>query len=168
MPAVFWAVSSTVLASSTPAQPWRKPMIWCPWRLTPARTTPRITALRPGQSPPPVRMPKRAIGPASCQTRAVRQTRFDTRGAPCRFSGARQAQHDALAGRQQQRPRHDLAVALAPGADRDRALDRDARRARAEVERDQEALAAPVGPQTVRDRDLLVAARAQVLLRAPQ
>src|SRR3954468_7652818 len=151
-------------------------MIWCPWRLTPARTTPRITALRPGQSPPPGRLPKRGIGPGSCQTRAGRETRFDTHGSPCRFSGARQAQHDALAGRQQQPPRHDLAVALAPRADRDRALGRNARRARArqrraggvraEVERDEEALAAPVAPQTVRDRALLVAARPQVVLRA--
>ena len=42
----------------------------------------------------------------------------------------RQAQDDALAGRQQQRPRDRLAVALALGADRDRALGRACSRAR--------------------------------------
>src|SRR6478735_3468262 len=75
-------------------------MIWCPWRLTPARTTPRITALRPGQSPPPVRMPKRAIGRASCQMRATGPTRFDTDAARCRFRSADGGglEHDAGLG----------------------------------------------------------------------
>src|SRR3954468_16481040 len=37
-------------------------MISWPWRLTPARTTPRMTAFRPGQSPPPVSTPMRMRG----------------------------------------------------------------------------------------------------------
>src|SRR5918999_5881489 len=35
-------------------------MTWPKW-LTPFRTTARMTALRPGQSPPPVRIPMRAM-----------------------------------------------------------------------------------------------------------
>src|SRR5438046_10538546 len=80
-------------------------MIWCPWRLTPARTTPRITALRPGQSPPPVRMPKRAIGPTSCQTRATRHTRFDTGAARCQVAGGSAAGGDG-------RPEHDARLGV--------------------------------------------------------
>src|SRR5919198_5943585 len=63
-------------------------MIWWPWRFTPARTTPRMTALSPGQSPPPVRMPIRAIGGASCQTPRARGTRFDAVAARCRVCGS--------------------------------------------------------------------------------
>src|SRR3954447_14161954 len=34
-------------------------MISCSWKTAPLRTTARITAFRPGQSPPPVSMPMR-------------------------------------------------------------------------------------------------------------
>ena len=49
----------TVSPSSTPRQPSRKPTTSSPCSPIPLRTTARITALRPGQSPPPVRMPMR-------------------------------------------------------------------------------------------------------------
>src|SRR3954453_20427835 len=45
--------------SSTPCQPPRKPTSSWPWTLIPWRTMARMTALRPGQSPPPVSTPKR-------------------------------------------------------------------------------------------------------------
>src|SRR5437763_2139512 len=60
MPDVLSWVTSRWSPLSTPAQPLRKPAISNPWALMPRRTTARITALSPGQSPPPVRMPMRA------------------------------------------------------------------------------------------------------------
>ncbi len=45
--------------SRTPSQASRKPTISSPWTRSPLRTTARITAFSPGQSPPPVRMPTR-------------------------------------------------------------------------------------------------------------
>src|SRR5436305_11387886 len=62
MPDVLSWVSSRWSPLRTPAQPLRKPAISNPCALMPRRTTARITALRPGQSPPPVRMPMRATG----------------------------------------------------------------------------------------------------------
>src|SRR6202012_1020343 len=47
----------TVSPSSGPRQPSRKPTNSYPYSCTPLRTTARITAFRPGQSPPPVRTP---------------------------------------------------------------------------------------------------------------
>ena len=47
------------LVAEQPAQPWRKPTKLWPLG-SPLRTTPRITAFRPGQSPPPVNRPMRA------------------------------------------------------------------------------------------------------------
>src|SRR5919108_6608808 len=61
MPRVLSRSSSTASPSTPPAQPFRKPRMLWPWAVTPLRTTARITALRPGQSPPPVRIPTRAI-----------------------------------------------------------------------------------------------------------
>ena len=49
----------TVSFSRTPRQPSRKPTISSPCSPITLRTTARMTALRPGQSPPPVRMPMR-------------------------------------------------------------------------------------------------------------
>src|SRR4051794_22922591 len=66
MPDVLLRSSSTVLPSITPAQPERNPTASVPWTLTALRTTPRMTALSPGQSPPPVRMPTRAMGRIVC------------------------------------------------------------------------------------------------------
>src|SRR3954454_17604555 len=66
MPDVLLRSSSTVLPSITPAQPERNPTASVPWTLTALRTTPRMTALRPGQSPPPVRMPTRAMPRIVC------------------------------------------------------------------------------------------------------
>src|SRR2546423_272550 len=44
-------------ASNTPFHPSRKPTTWSPWTCSALRTTARITALSPGQSPPPVSTP---------------------------------------------------------------------------------------------------------------
>src|SRR5690349_169673 len=57
MPRVLSSVSSTPSLLMTPAQPCRKPQNSCPWALIPLRTTPRMTAFSPGQSPPPVSTP---------------------------------------------------------------------------------------------------------------
>ncbi len=48
---------------ATPFQPLRKPMTECPYSPSACFTTPRIAALRPGQSPPPVRSPMRMPAP---------------------------------------------------------------------------------------------------------
>src|SRR5919199_395506 len=47
------------MPSIGPRQPSRNPRIECPCWSTPLRTTARITAFRPGQSPPPVSTPIR-------------------------------------------------------------------------------------------------------------
>src|SRR4051794_3259201 len=60
MPRVLSRSSSTISPSSTPAQPLRNPTTLLPPAVTALRTTARMTALRPGQSPPPVRIPTRA------------------------------------------------------------------------------------------------------------
>src|SRR5579859_3850360 len=59
MPRIDSWVSSSKEPSSTPRQPSRKPITWSPWRSIAFRTTARMTALRPGQSPPPVSTPIR-------------------------------------------------------------------------------------------------------------
>src|SRR5579875_912804 len=64
MPRVDSIVSSSPMSSRTPRHPSRKPMKPSSCASIPLRTTARITALRPGQSPPPVSRPSR-IGPAS-------------------------------------------------------------------------------------------------------
>src|SRR5580658_10062169 len=51
--------SSTNSSSSTPFQPSMYPITSSSWRSTAVSTTARITALSPGQSPPPVRIPMR-------------------------------------------------------------------------------------------------------------
>src|SRR5205085_4242504 len=48
-------------SSMTPRQPFRNPTISWPWTSVPLRTSARIAALRPGQSPPPVSTPIRPI-----------------------------------------------------------------------------------------------------------
>ena len=55
-------VSSSYCDSIGPRQPSRKPTIAWPYSSMPLRTTARMTALRPGQSPPPVRTPMRKVG----------------------------------------------------------------------------------------------------------
>src|SRR5260370_26460766 len=58
------ATSKTIVSpSSGPRQPSRKPMNSISCSATPVRTTARITALSPGQSPPPVRTPTRMLLP---------------------------------------------------------------------------------------------------------
>src|SRR3954451_6258236 len=59
MPRMASIVSSKWSASIGPRQPSRNPRIACPWWSTPLRTIARVTALSPGQSPPPVRTPNR-------------------------------------------------------------------------------------------------------------
>src|SRR5271170_2497731 len=59
MPDVLERVSSVASSSSTPAQPWLKPRKLCSPSASPRRTTARITAFSPGQSPPPVSSPIR-------------------------------------------------------------------------------------------------------------
>ena len=72
------ASTSRSIASSsmTPFQPSRKPRTVPSWSRSTRRTTARMTALRPGQSPPPVRMPMRMSPPPqdsrSRQPRRVR------------------------------------------------------------------------------------------------
>ena len=61
IPRVVSRVRGMVKPSSGPFQPSRKPMNSCPYSLTPFRTTARITAFNPGQSPPPVSTPIRII-----------------------------------------------------------------------------------------------------------
>ena len=51
--------SGIVRRSRTPSQASRKPTSSSPYTRSPLRTMARITAFRPGQSPPPVRMPTR-------------------------------------------------------------------------------------------------------------
>ena len=51
--------SGVVRSSSRPRQPSRKPITELPYWVVAVRTTERMTALRPGQSPPPVRTPMR-------------------------------------------------------------------------------------------------------------
>ena len=53
-----------VRPSSGPFQPSRYPTNSKPWTFTPLRTTARMTALRPGQSPPPVSTPTFMLGPS--------------------------------------------------------------------------------------------------------
>src|SRR3954447_7348698 len=57
MPRVESSVSSIESASSGPRQPSRKPRISWPWWRVALRTMARMTAFRPGQSPPPVSTP---------------------------------------------------------------------------------------------------------------
>jgi hypothetical protein len=61
MPAVLCIVSSIAWSPSTPAQPWRKPTNVFSGSASPRRTTARMTAFSPGQSPPPVSRPMRGI-----------------------------------------------------------------------------------------------------------
>src|SRR5215467_13703170 len=62
MPRTAGMSSGTVSPSSGPRQPSRKPMNSYPNSVTPRRTTARMTAFRPGQSPPPVSTPTRILG----------------------------------------------------------------------------------------------------------
>src|ERR1700736_1861157 len=59
MPRTACTSSAIVSPSSGPRQPSRNPTNSSPWTWTPLRTTARMTAFRPGQSPPPVRTPMR-------------------------------------------------------------------------------------------------------------
>ena len=59
MPRTAWMSRGIVSPSSGPRHPSRNPTNSSPYSCTPLRTTARITALRPGQSPPPVRTPTR-------------------------------------------------------------------------------------------------------------
>ena len=59
IPRVDSIVSSSNRFSSGPRQPSRNPMIACPCVSIPLRTIARIAAFSPGQSPPPVRTPRR-------------------------------------------------------------------------------------------------------------
>src|SRR5579871_403146 len=59
MPRTAWMSSGTVSPSSGPRHPSRNPTNSRPYSWTPLRTTARITAFKPGQSPPPVRTPTR-------------------------------------------------------------------------------------------------------------
>ena len=59
VPRIVSTVSGIVLRARTPSQASRKPMISSPWMRSPWRTIARMTALSPGQSPPPVSTPTR-------------------------------------------------------------------------------------------------------------
>ena len=59
MPRTACTSSGIVSPSSGPRHPSRNPTNSRPYSCTPLRTTARITAFKPGQSPPPVRTPTR-------------------------------------------------------------------------------------------------------------
>ena len=59
IPRVAGISNFMVRPSSGPRQPSRKPRNSYPYSLTPLRTAARITAFKPGQSPPPVKIPIR-------------------------------------------------------------------------------------------------------------
>src|SRR5262249_38427554 len=59
MPRTAWMSSGTVSPSSGPRQPARTPRNSSPYSGMPRRTKARMTAFRPGQSPPPVSTPIR-------------------------------------------------------------------------------------------------------------
>ena len=61
MPRTCGMPSGVVTPSSGPFQPSRNPTNSKPYSVTPLRTTARMTALRPGQSPPPVSTPTRMV-----------------------------------------------------------------------------------------------------------
>ena len=67
IPRVLSRVSSIVKFSSGPLQPSLKPTNSWPYSFTPLRTTARITALSPGQSPPPVSTPIRIFLLQECE-----------------------------------------------------------------------------------------------------
>jgi hypothetical protein len=75
IPRVDSTLSSSCAPSIGPRQPSLKPTISWPWSSIPRRTTARITAFRPGQSPPPVSTPIRTTGtiPARVRMPAVRR-----------------------------------------------------------------------------------------------
>ena len=68
-------VRSIQSPSIGPRQPCRKPTISWPWPSTPLRTIARIAAFSPGQSPPPVRTPKRTRATLAAAARARLQSR---------------------------------------------------------------------------------------------
>src|SRR3954471_8560671 len=61
MPRQAWTSSGMVVPSITPRQPSRKPTSSSPNCSSPLRTTARMTAFSPGQSPPPVSKPTRTF-----------------------------------------------------------------------------------------------------------
>ena len=73
MPRVDSTVSSSYAPSIGPRQPSLKPTISWPWSSIPLRTTARITAFRPGQSPPPVSTPIRTTGTIPALVRMARR-----------------------------------------------------------------------------------------------
>ena len=73
MPRVDSIVSSSYAPSIGPRQPSRKPTISRPWSSMPRRTTARITAFRPGQSPPPVSTPIRTLATIPTLVRMARR-----------------------------------------------------------------------------------------------
>src|ERR1700751_1268512 len=76
MPRTAWTSRGTVSPSSGPRHPSRNPTNSRPYSCTPLRTTARITAFNPGQSPPPVRTPTRMattiVGRRPARTAAAR------------------------------------------------------------------------------------------------
>src|SRR6267378_6491728 len=97
IPEVLSWVSSKKSPARTPAQPLRKPAISNPCALMPRRTTARITALSPGQSPPPVRMPMRATYPNLFHARVPAQA--IARGLPGLVAAAARAAYGCRHGR---------------------------------------------------------------------
>src|SRR5436305_8284283 len=92
----------TVWRSSTPRHPSRKPTTSSSYWRSPLRTTARMTALSPGQSPPPVNMPTRmrATLPAvpivlaiDAGTTGVRAFAVDEAGQPVGWSYRELSQH---------------------------------------------------------------------------
>src|SRR5579859_252346 len=65
MPRTAGTSSVCVSASSGPRQPSRKPTNSHSWSKVPVLTIARMTAFRPGQSPPPVRTPTRISAPSA-------------------------------------------------------------------------------------------------------
>ena len=102
MPRTAWMSRGIVSPSSGPRHPSRNPTNSRPYSCTPLRTTARITAFSPGQSPPPVRTPTRMAitlvggGRRGCmrpelseklgrQAMSQARQRHPNRRFPCRF-----------------------------------------------------------------------------------
>ncbi len=80
MPMTWARPRGMVSPSTTPFQPLRKPTNSRPYRFVPVKTAERITALRPGQSPPLVRMPILIASIMPCPAGGQKPHASSTRG----------------------------------------------------------------------------------------
>src|SRR5829696_1188771 len=95
MPRTCSMPSGPAMPSIGPRQPSRKPTNSWPYSETPLRTTARMTAFRPGQSPPPVSTPIRIVPPG---IHSVRQSVASDRQHSTARAPAGRPPEDARAG----------------------------------------------------------------------